>query len=166
VSADPLGPDTLDVWNNELALDFFPDGALRDIIVRDTTMADWQALLAFVDAQYAPVEVRRVDAEILLVPQLTALNFSGGLERLDVAFGIGANIRLVGLFFTPDEIELSFDPATVANSAAVEHLLTFVRSLGQLLAKEVLVTMENERDNPIFVTAPDGHVRYLPRRRG
>jgi hypothetical protein len=149
------------VWNDELARDFFPDGSLRDIIVRGTTIADWQALLTFASERYAPVELRRLDQATSLAVQLSAPNFSGGPERLDVAFGIGANSRLIGLFFAPDEIELSFDPATVANSSDLDHLIAFVCSLGQLLGKDVLVTMENESSAPIFVATPDGNIRYI-----
>jgi hypothetical protein len=152
------------MWNDALAVDFFPDGSLRDIYVEGTTIGDWQNLLGFIAASYPPVEFRVADQVVSTTPTLSEGSFSGGSARVDISFSIGT-IRVVGLFFTSEEIELSFQPADIAATAQVRDLLSFISGVARTLQKRVTITLENERDNPIFVAQADGDVSYRPANR-
>jgi hypothetical protein len=152
------------MWNDALAVDFFPDGSLRDIYVHGTTIGDWQNLVNFVAASYPPVEFRVADQVVSATPILSDASFSGGSARVDISFSIGA-IRVVGLFFTSEEIELSFQPADISGTAQVKDLLSFISGVARTLQKGVTITLENERENPIFVAQADGDVSYEPANR-
>lgn len=99
--------------------DFAPDGALRDVYVRGTSMEDWNRLFALAGVSPEP-----------------------GAERRNVHFDAG-RVRLLGDLCTPDEIELSFDPAEVDGPDALADLLGFVAQLGRALGKIVEITPRN-----------------------
>lgn len=150
--------DLREAWtlaHEELA----PDGALRDIYVHETDLADW---LDTVSRHFEEVsffengEVQRLPA------QLALHHFSGGERWANLHFKAGS-VALSAYCFTPDEIELSFEPTDVGGPKELGVVLDLMRLLGRALRKRVDLTMENLPDDPIFRYDPSGDaVDYMP----
>ncbi len=54
-----------------------------------------------------------------------------------------------------EEIECDIDPREIASQADLNALLDFVRRLGDKTQKQVVITPENGRHEPILTYAPD-----------
>ena len=72
-----------------------------------------------------------------------------------------AGVAMECHFFTPEEIELSFDPEDVTEES-LQGLLAFMIELGNATNKAVIMTPENYRESPIFRYAPnEPQLRWL-----
>lgn len=142
--------------------DFSPDGALRDIYVHDADLSDWNQIIALV-RKHSDDAIFAIATDVTELPlELTAHHFSGGDQHGSVQFTAG-NVAIVAYLFTPDEIELSFDPSDVNGPAALANVLDLVQNIGEELGKRVDVTPENACDSPIFSFDPrDRSIRYVP----
>jgi hypothetical protein len=119
-----------------------PDGALRDIHVFDTTLADWQRFLDFVESQNLGATFIRGD-DVLKPPLMANQLFSRGPDDLEAWM----SFRLEGMdynchFFAAQEIEIDVDPRQIEDPSALDSLLDFMVSLGRYLKKDVLLTHE------------------------
>ena len=139
---------------------FGADGSLRDLYIKGTDLAAWQR---FVDHL-----VRTYDTEFVREPRETtpppvAEIFATRQDhsptlRVDVH-----GLRINTHFFTEDEIELDLDPAEIRSQNDLVHLLAFMRELGELLDREVVLTPENADDVPIYRYRPrGGWPEYVP----
>jgi hypothetical protein len=147
------------IWD-QVAEDFEPDGALRDIYVLQASSAEWQQLLDWVRASQRfdffvdgarsqlPADVgeifeRRKDAAPLLTVWLAEA---------------AANCH----FFSDREIELDILP-NAFGPENVEKLVSFLQNIGKLLNREVLLTHENMREAIILRYDPAAEeVLYVP----
>lgn len=118
------------------------DGSLRDIYVLGTTLEDWQKLLDFlhtglyavsflVAGEQRPLPTR-IEEIFLLI------HSSGGMMRID-----GDQLALHCYFYTDEEIEFDLDPRTINSEELLSRLLDFIRAIGNLLNKPVILTPEN-----------------------
>lgn len=83
-----------------------------------------------------------------------------------LSFSIG-NAVLKCHFFGVDEIELDLDPREIDDSDQFERLVAFVRLLGELTGKVVLLTPENFKERPILRYSPDTRqIVWVPREDG
>ena len=126
------------------APDFDDDGALRDIYVPDTTIADWQAVW----------DILREDAEqLMFAMDGTALEPPESVSDIFArrgAHGFLASYRLGRVllnchFFTVEEIEFDLDPRDVDGPDDVAALAQFMAALARATAKAVILTMENSQ---------------------
>jgi hypothetical protein len=133
----------------ELRLAFIDDGSLRDIVVPDTSEADWRRALDFLRA-------RGRDAGTQLTTEPEPLP-----ERVQDIFGLwdeqSVCLRFVTNlldikchFFGPGQIELDVHPGQLATPDAAAALLVFMRELGEAVGRRVLFTDENRHD-PMWV---------------
>ena len=60
-----------------------------------------------------------------------------------------AGVRLGCYFFTPSVIEFDFDPRDVTTDEQAAAVLAFMRRLGEVLAKPVVLAHESRPDDPI-----------------
>ncbi|CAN5727293.1 hypothetical protein BH11MYX3_BH11MYX3_37010 [soil metagenome] len=131
-------------WNRQSS-DFEADGSLRDIIVADTTVEDWRTVLDLViDGHYRGWLARHG----VLVPRPTDLEALFLEAAHYLSFSI-SELVVVGHFFTPGEVELSFDPRGV-NEGVLRGLLAFMVELGEATEKVVVMTPENAPNVAIF----------------
>lgn len=144
-------------WRRQQA-DFESDGILRDIYIQATTAADWKLVAAHIlDGDYrARLEC---GGAVVAMPREMETAFAEN-ARYSMTFTVGG-IGLVCHFFSPTEIELSFEPHQVSE-AGLRALLSFVIELGDVTGKPVLVSPENCPQAPIFRYDPsDRHLRWI-----
>lgn len=118
-----------------------PDGALRNVIVLDTSLHDWQVFLDFVHSAHVSAKFQRggVDAPM---PSLAQTFFEGRYEATRT-LGISIAGMLFNChFFKLERIELDIDPREVRGVESVTALLHFMKSLGGMLTKDVLLADE------------------------
>ncbi len=133
---------------------FYMDGSLRDIYVLGTSEQDWQTLLSFLRTSSYPLEFL-VGGEYQPLPEQV-----GDIFVLKREVGVTLRIDREHLeinchFFTREEIEFDLDPKDFQNDQQVSHLLTFMRAIGRLLNKTVVLTPENCAEFPLFRFDPE-----------
>ena len=134
-------------------LDFEFDGSWRDLYVLNTTIYDWQRLIDFLRSS-PYLLIYKVDFEETSLPQLVEQVFT---KRNEASPLLSINIGSVILnchFFTEDEIEFDIDPREIVSAVQSEQVFAFMRHVGQLLNKEVILTPENEPRIVIFRFVP------------
>ena len=142
--------------------DFAWDGSLRDIYVREASIQDWDKLLRSLPSwpyrcalsigeQSSPLAL---DAQDLFRPS------SRGQSHLVITVGSAA---VHCHFFSTDELEFDLDPRQVDGTESFEALIDFMKRLGSLLRKPVVLTPENAPHLAIIEYRPDDDVfTYVP----
>ncbi len=119
---------------------FEADGSLRDVIVRGTSVSDWDKLISL-SLLLGNVSYE-CDGATAILPT-SAAQMLGDAEhshcmRIDLG-GPVANAH----FFTAEEIELDLDPSEIGSQAAFDKVQDFCSKLGMELERDVAVTEEN-----------------------
>lgn len=141
--------------------DFRTDGALRDVVVLDTRLEDWQRVLASlaVVAWRVHFDPRKpgCSSDISTVDVNSLLN--RGEDDYSAILGVEvAGIWFTCYFFDVSEIEFSFDPSDISGVDEFSALRDFVEWLGDVCGKRVVVTMESSDHASIPPL-----IEYLPR---
>ena len=128
---------------------FYIDGSLRDIYVVGTSEQDWQALLTYLRVSPYPLEYL-LDDEVRPLPELAVDILSirdehSPLLRIDQQ-RLGLNCH----FFIPQEIEFDLDPKDFQTEQDMSYLLDFMRTIGRVLNKPIILTGENDTLGPLF----------------
>jgi hypothetical protein len=128
---------------------FYIDGSLRDIYVVGTSEQDWQALLTYLRVSPYPLEYL-LDDEVRPLPDhavdiLSIRDEHSPLLRVDQQ-RLGLNCH----FFIPEEIELDLDPKDFQTAQQVSYLLDFMRTIGRVVNKPIILTGENDVQGPLF----------------
>lgn len=138
------------------------DGFLRDLYVFETSEADWDAFLSALSSW--PYDTSfLIDGEPSELPQSAAVAFqirerAAPLLRINVG-----GIAVCAHFFAPDELELDIDPREVSDPARLAALSEFMRRLGQVLNRSVVLTHENRPEHLIARYVPSaGEFLYPP----
>ena len=151
----------MDASWERVAPDFEPDGSLRDIYVRDTTLADWEVALQLILRAYAPATFTR-DGEPAALPTSAADAFADR-DRAAVALDFEvAGIEFACHFFSPTEIEFDLPPEQVNSRERFVALQGFLRTLAKVLDKNVVLSPESMPHLPILSVASTGLVSYHP----
>jgi hypothetical protein len=140
-------------WD-EIAPAFEPDGALRDIYVLETTLADWQAVLDALRG-WTPRPAFVIGSADRPLPDRAEDIFASQWENTGLLSLFVGGMRLNCHFFTVDEIEFDLDPAEVAAPSQLAALTGFMRLLAGVTGKPVILTDENNQANPIFRVLPE-----------
>lgn len=138
--------------------DFEPDGALRDIYVHGTTIAQWRAVFDVLRANCA-LEYS-VDGSLQPVPATVEAVFSlRGTASASLHFRVGG-ILVACHFFTTEEIEFDVSPREINSQATLDELLGFMRLIGDLLDRPVVMSHENDALHP-FLTYEPGSRKFV-----
>lgn len=139
--------------------DFKRDGTLRDIYIHETTLADWSSVVRLLVAEHGAQLARGG----LAMPAPADL---GDVFTSEIRWWLGFSIGRIEVdchFFTPDEIELSFDPDSVTEPG-LPGLLGLLVDLGEITRKAVILTYENLIQTVFFSYQPaDRQLVWLPR---
>lgn len=131
----------------------YPDGALRDIIIPDTSSDDWDCFLAAVrDWDYRAEFVfgsKPMDIPLSYGEIVELQNHDPTLLKLFVG-----SLQVNCHFFAGPEIEFDIDPREVRSKVEFDQLLEFIEKVGQLFSKRVLLTMENTPGDVIIQYEP------------
>ena len=120
-----------------------PDGSLRDIVVLDTTIDDWDRAYRFVGGLAASGEAQLVPDPGPLpetISEVFALRTGDNMPMLGINLG---DVRLNCHFFGELEIEFDVRPNDVHTEARARSLLTFMHGLAQAVDRPVHLTEEN-----------------------
>ena len=137
--------------------EFMPDGSLRDIYVRGTTIQEWEQFYQFLIKKGFMLTYSRSDRSVALLPHQAIDIFK------DKNCVHTLTINLHGLllnchFFTEHELELDLDPKDINSRARLELILGFMQEIGRLLQKEVIMTPENFDHLVLFHYIPNQDV--------
>lgn len=124
---------------------FEPDGfgSLRDITVPETDEQDWQRVLDFLRAGSFDLTFS-VDGKPTALPA-SAVEIFAVWQRASPALHVEvAGVRLGCYFFEPSAVEFDFDPRDVTSDEQAAEIVAFMRGLGEMLGKPVLLTHESE----------------------
>jgi hypothetical protein len=144
-----------------VSADFEPDGALRDIYIHNTTIADWQAVIDAV-TRYVPTLEYRIAGKTVAPPTDISILLRAQADdlRCDLYVPMG-KATLNCHFFTEDEVEFDLDPREM-KPEYLTTLVDFLRLLGEATAKPVLLTMESMPEAVIMRFEPTtGEVEYV-----
>ncbi len=145
-------------WSSQKA-DFEPDGALRDIYIKNVTIEDWRLVVALIMDGGFCARLERGGGLVAVPPNFESLFDHNDRHLMSFTVG-GASITCH--FFTPAEIEFSLDPKEVSEPV-LESLLAFMIEVGDATKKPVIMTPENTAESPIFKYAPsEGRLRWIP----
>lgn len=129
--------------------DLAPDGALRDIYVLHTDEKVWDKFLQLIKTQATDIQFS-VDGKEQPFPDF-ALPILAKEFEVDplLSFRI-EEVLFTCHFFSDSEIEISFAPNDISSEIKFVAVTEFMKSLGETLGKEVILTQENCMDNPIL----------------
>ena len=135
---------------------FYIDGSLRDIYVLGTSELDWQAMLTYLRVSPYPLEYS-LDDEVRPLPDhaadiLVLRAEHSPLLRIDQQ-RLGLNCH----FFIAEEIEFDLDPKDFQNAQRVSDLLDFMRAIGRVVNKPIILTGENDTQGSLFRYDPATH---------
>jgi len=142
--------------------EFECDDGLRDIYVLETSVSDWQILVDFFRSGVYEYSCS-IGGEEAVLPISVKEMFDGEYEfRPLLAVKAGAVI-LNCHFFIEEEIEFDLDPCEITNEFHAEQVFAFMRQVGQVLNKEVILTPESYQSYIIFKFSPSiGQIKYIP----
>jgi hypothetical protein len=131
---------------------FKPDGALRDVYVKDTSAKHWSQFHAFLLSGGYPLRYSRRGESAALPEDFVRLighRVQGHLLTIDLG-GVLLNCH----FFLEDEIELDFHPEDVTSAEDLGKVFSFMRALGEYLERPVILTPENMDEEVWFRHVP------------
>ncbi len=133
--------------------DFARDGSLRDLYVLNATVEDWRLVVTQLLCGDYRARLQRGGIEVPLPSDFEAV-FDGN-DRHFMGFTVG-DIELDCHFFTPTQIEFSFEPNDV-DERSLRDVLAFMIYLGDVVGKTVIMTPENVPESPFFSYDPNEH---------
>ncbi len=140
-------------WH-QVASDFAPDGALRDIYVFGTDLSDWQRVLDALRT-WQPLPNLVIGGQPAIMPDKVDDIFGEARQQGAMLAVEVSGARVNCHFFGEDEIEFDLDPREVVGTIQLEGFEQFMALLGRATGKSVVMTMENTRDAVILRYAPD-----------
>jgi hypothetical protein len=133
---------------------FYLDGTLRDIYVLGTSEHDWQALLDYLRVSPYPVEyfLEGLDSEMASLPEQVSEIFAPTRELWPLLYIDREQLGLACPFNGPEEIDFSLDPRDFQTEEQTSSLLDFMRTIGRVVNKPIILTGEHDdpQDTPLF----------------
>lgn len=126
------------------------NGTVPDLVVPDTSLADWDALLTLARSQGWHCEYR-LDDEPRAMPQPTAHLFvedPDGAGRSLWIWPTEGPESLIVRPWAPDEIVGDISLHDIQGQEALDAFCRFLRTVGTALGKQVLLTPEGGADLP------------------
>ena len=136
---------------------FYVNGSFRDIYVFETDEQDWQKLLTFLRSGPYSIEFA-VDEQLMPLPERIETIFALRYNHSTVLHIDKGHLALNCFFFTSEEIDFDLDPRDFQGDTAgqqISRLLEFLRTIGQLLNKAVVLTPEGDSSFALFRFDPE-----------
>ncbi|GAA0460116.1 hypothetical protein Aca07nite_42100 [Actinoplanes capillaceus] len=138
----------------DVARYFEDDGSLLDAYVFDVSMTDWQLILDAVRSVGWPHDYSSGGGVQTLPGHIEDI-FE---RRRDCSPTLhirpAAGIVFATHFFSPENIEFDFDPDDVQGQQALDVLCSFLRTVGQKLNRQVVLTPESSPEVPLIIYSP------------
>jgi hypothetical protein len=138
-------------WGSDFIRDaFVADGSWRDIYICNTLATDWDSMLNWLRDAYTSQIAFTFDNERSPLP----VDFAS-IQKLRETGSASLDVDLQGLhlkchFFGEQEIEFDLDPSEM-NEMRWIALKKFMRQMGRLLIRSVLLTPENYQRYPLIL---------------
>ena len=149
--------------------DFAFDGSWRDVVVTETSIADWQAALDALRISRFRTKYTVVGSEAPLPASATdafaPASATEAFARADSATMLrvfAGPVELVCHFFTVHEIEFDLDPRELTDQEALDDVVAFMALLADACSKPVLLTPENAHEVPILRLRPGCDAEHIP----
>jgi hypothetical protein len=130
------------LWNDVSQI-FETDGSLRDVIVRETSVSDWDKLISL-SLLLGNVSYER-DGETAVFPTSAARVLADLGHSHCMKIDLGGPVANAH-FFTSEEIELDLDPSEIESQAALDKVLGFCSELSLAVERDVAITEESNPD--------------------
>jgi hypothetical protein len=144
----------------QIAPEFDPDGGLRDIYVLEASLRDWQVVLDAIRG-FQPHPIYAVDGLPEDLPTRVEHIFHRRSDASPMMSFLLLDMTLNCHFFGSDQaendlqkIEFDLNPREVTSSEHLGSLIDFMKLLGNLTNKAVILTPENCIENPILEYDP------------
>lgn len=137
---------------------FTPDGALRDILVRDTTIEDWDRLLNATES-WGWHHEWLIDGERGPRPASAAAAFASSDSHTLALVVDGLRLHLH--FFSPDEVEADLDPRDVRDERDYDTVCDVMRRFGRLLDRHVLLADEGGDPRHVLLSYDPANDAFL-----
>jgi hypothetical protein len=135
-------------WN-EYKKEFQWDGSRRDLYVLHTDITHWQSLIDFLHTD-AYKTVFKADNKIVAMPTDIAEIFKKR-DEISMLMSIDLDGIVINChFFTDEEIEFDIDPREINSEEKMRQVFEFMRRLGRMFQKNVILTPENAQELIIF----------------
>ncbi|WJS96932.1 hypothetical protein NYQ10_10855 [Flavobacterium johnsoniae] len=133
---------------------FEPEGSLRDIYIKNTSIDDWKILINYLNSsqivKYGLTGENQIINPIDLEYVIEYLHDETGLMETKCASIIIDNIIINQHFFSINEIEFDIDPREITSFEDYKEILNFMNEISRILQKSVILTGENQMDFPLI----------------
>lgn len=129
------------------------DGSLRDIYVLNASIEDWGTFVHALPSMSYRTEFL-IDDEAAILPATTMALFERRADHTPLLRLYAGPVMLCCHFFSDQELEFDLDPREVHGISEFRKVLDFMRTLGEVLDKPVILTPENEREHPLITYDP------------
>jgi hypothetical protein len=134
---------------------FAADGSLRDIYTRGGRLDSWRALLRILAPTSPSFEV---DSESRAVPATVEEAFEASRESAVVLRTTWGGVLLCCHFFDPEQVEVDLAPQDVHSEERFSAVLDFMLTLARESGRNVVITPENQHEEPLIEVTPTGVV--------
>ena len=150
-------------WD-EYKKEFEPDGSLRDLLISNTDVSNWQRLIDFLQRDKYHITYKENNRTVLMPRDIR--DIFQKRNEMPILMSVEVNgIIINSHFFTAQEIEFDIDPQEINNEEKLDQLFEFMREIGWLLQKEVALTPESYEAETIFRYVPEtDKIEYNPPR--
>lgn len=119
-----------------------PDGSLRDLLILETTLDDWRALMDFVRSAGYRTGFER-DGEVAEMPSdVAALFTAAGREHTYLWRIHHGGIDIHCHFFELSKIDMNVHPREIKSDAEIDALVDFIFLVGKHLRRDVLLAKD------------------------
>ena len=133
---------------------FTPDGSLRDIYVLNTRTEDWNSLIAGLAGSDLPVKISKPFERLEDFDAAPVFEHVTNSSPVQMQVFLSETIKAHSHFFTSNEVEFDLDPRQIKSKADVAGILKFMRTIGEILSSEVILTEESCQHDPILSFKP------------
>lgn len=126
-------------WS-EVSQVFEEDGSLRDIIVHEASVSDWEKLIS-ISQEFGKVSYK-ADGEDAVLPSAANLLSDKGRAHC-VKIDLGGPVAITH-FSDCEELELDLDPREIRSQADLDKVLNFCSKLSLELGRDVAITEESD----------------------
>jgi hypothetical protein len=138
---------------------FFDDGSLRDIYIEQTNLNDWISIWEFVKG--LSISINGETETINGIPEDVSEIFKA---RKEVSIYLTIDYKGVVFnchFFCIEEIEFNVCPRGINNLMEAKAVFDFMEKLSNLLCKDVSISIENFKEDPLItVTSKGEYITY------
>ena len=150
-------------WEEIKSRIYLHDGALRDVVVLNTTTDDWIRWSSFINENFEVTQkFHDLGTKFDNIKMDKVLDYwNGNHENSSVVHINLSGILVAAHFFDPDWIENDISPNDIKTIKDHEQVVNYMISLSKALGKQVLLTPENSHDF-ILISVLGDSVEFRP----